>query len=96
MSSVRNLLAAPPVGPLVLSGPEGAGTSRRPMLFERAGTDMLLRADLRERAVSGQSWDVVRTRRPASGYYFKSRDLADTASFRARSTKLTTMKSKGA
>lgn len=77
--SVREVLSAPPVGPLVLFGAEGAGTSSVCTdALRESETNRLLRVDLRERAVAGgQSRTLLAHVVRASGFYFKSRDLAD-------------------
>ena len=77
--SVREVISAPPVGPLVLFGAEGAGTSSVCTdALRESGTNRLLRVDLRERAVAGgQSRTLLAHVVRASGFYFKSRDMAD-------------------
>ena len=70
-------LKAPPVGPIVLTGPQGAGTSAiAEAAIARSGTPLLLHINLREQAASSHRplfWQLVRN----SGYYFMSREWAD-------------------
>ena len=85
---IRHILASPPVGPLVLSGAEGAGTSSVITdALREAGTDLLLRVDLRERAAGGQRTLMEHVVR-ASGFYFKNRDLAETGFLRSKKSEL--------
>ena len=70
-------LAKEPVGPVVLTGPEGAGTSGIAEAgMALSGSPLLLHVNLRERAASGDRtlfWQMVRS----SGYYVMNREMAD-------------------
>ena len=70
-------LVKEPVGPVVLTGPEGAGTSGIAEAgMANSGSPLLLHVNLRERAASGDRtlfWQLVRS----SGYYVMNREMAD-------------------
>ena len=74
---VCGILASPPVGPLVLTGPQGAGTSAiTEASLARSQPPLLLMLNLRERAATADRtlfWHLVR----ASGYYVMLREWAD-------------------
>ena len=77
IAALQDLLALPPLGPIVLTGPEGAGTSmvaKAALAGSRA--PLLLHVNLRERAASGDRslfWHFVRS----SNYWVLPRELSD-------------------
>ena len=82
---VCGMLRSPPVAPLVLTGPQGAGTSAiAEAALARSEPPLLLLLNLRERAATADRtlfWHLVRS----SGYYVMFREWADVGLFRANS-----------
>ena len=75
---LKDLLASPPKGPIVVTGAEGTGTSSvAGAALSQSGAPLLLRLNLRENPPSVGKRPFIRALMTSSGYFTRQREAVD-------------------
>jgi len=75
---LRDMLASPPKGPIVVTGAEGTGTSSvAKSALAKSGAPLLLRLNLMENPPSGGKRPFLRALMSSSGYFTRQREAVD-------------------